>query len=295
MILSRRLFLVALCVIVGALGVATAAPYRNLLRKVAYDAWWSPDHVEASLAFSSYWISHARKLRYNPDRGLWDFDWSRTESAGLGGLESGQLAWHRGDFNAAITHLEEHQRRSGESEESLFWLAMSYLRQAEARNCLDPALMAIGSSAQSSDGGPGHLHADDEHARMCSLPLVVHHRDEDPSRAAADLFERLLRHHDSDNRLYRWLLNFCYMTVGGFPHEVPADYRIESPFIDTFYGEPSADFVARTSRLTFRDAARGARGRRLEFRQGGRGGGFRRRRLPRHRHRRPLLGASHAA
>jgi len=36
------------------------------------------------------------------------------------------------------------------------------------------------------------------------------------------ILERLLDRYDPQNSLYRWLLNFCYMTIDRFPDGVPA-------------------------------------------------------------------------
>ncbi len=244
----RFVFLV-FCIVLAVLAAALAAPHGNLLRKVVHDAWTSPADIGPSIAFSRYWTTHVRALRYSPDRGVSNFDWSRNGGADLDEFEKGRLAWHRGEFRTAVAHLEEHQRRRGESREGLFWLAMAYLRLAEAENCLAPLI---------GEPGSGHglaFHRPDAHGSMCSLPLDVHHRQEGPSRTAALLFERLLDHYDPEDRLYRWLLNFCYMTVGGYPQEVPERYRLQGAFVDAFYGAPSLEFERRTSHLAFRDVA----------------------------------------
>ncbi|HEY3568908.1 MAG TPA: CRTAC1 family protein [Thermoanaerobaculia bacterium] len=173
-----------------------------------------------------YFIDAMESLSFDPEHGVWSFRNSRA--TGKDDLALGRLAFHRGDFTGAIRRLEHHVARSGESEEGLFWLAMSYMRRAEAENCL--AKMVDGG--QEPPGLAGH-----HHAGYCSLPLERFHDHRDDSRQAARIWTRLLDRYDPESRLYRWLLNFSLMTVDGFPAEVPARYRISTPFIDSFYGE----------------------------------------------------------
>ena len=89
----------------------------------------------------------------------------------------------------------------------------------------------------------------------CALyPLTVYHDDKADSRRAAALFTTLLRDYASENLVYRWLLNFSHMTTGGYPQEVPTEYRIEGPFIDHFY-RSDAVAVPNTEGLLFVDRA----------------------------------------
>src|SRR5262249_19891544 len=67
--------------------------------------------------------------------------------------------------------------------------------------------------------------------------------------------EELLERCDGSNRLYRWLLNYNYMVVNGFPQEAPEKYRISSQFIDAFYGARRKEVEAKYSWLSFEDRA----------------------------------------
>jgi len=91
--------------------------------------------------------------------------------------------------------------------------------------------------------------------QLCALPLTQFHQRAESSRAAAKIFEELLDRYDHDNRLYQWLLNFNYMTVNGFPQEVPPKYLIKTKFIDSFYGEKKKEIEAQFASLSFVDRA----------------------------------------
>src|SRR5262249_4528600 len=91
---------------------------------------------------------------------------------------------------------------------------------------------------------------------VCTLPITVYQRKIEKSLAAARILEKLLDHYDSSNRLYQWLLNFSYMTIGRFPDSVPSKYRIDSPFIDAFYGEGKKRAEAENPDFAFVDRAR---------------------------------------
>lgn len=186
-----------------------------------------------------------RKLHMNPEKKHQDFS-AETErlradpDASL--LDLGILAWHRGDFAEAIEKIEAHHATKGEDENSLYWLALSYVRFAEARNCVAKL------------EGAGHDAHD--HTGMCALPLTVHHTEKDPSRRAMGLFAKLLDDHDSQNRIYRWLLNLSAMTIDAFPAEVPERYRLTGDVVDHFYGRGREEAEKKHAHLAFHDRAR---------------------------------------
>lgn len=218
-----------------------------------------------------YWLTYMQKLVLDPSSGRYDF--RLTPDGGLDDLEAGRLAFHRGEFPRAVALLERRLRQVGETEPGLFWLAMSYMRLGEAENCLANLVSpvqqgqiatATGSmdhralaAGRSPVGLAAATHFSD-HAAFCSLPLRRPHDLQQPSRRAAWLFARLLDHFHPDPdsaRLYRWLLNFCYMTVGGFPAEVPRRFLIQTPFIDAFYGAAAERARQRYGDLRFTDRA----------------------------------------
>jgi hypothetical protein len=195
-----------------------------------------------------YFIDAMEALSFDPKAGVWSFKNSRA--AGTDDLVQGRLAFHRGDFSGAIRDLEHQVARHGESEEALFWLAMSHMRRAEAENCLAKMVGGGQQAGPALHGLAGH-----DHAGYCSLPLERYHDRQDDSRQAAKVWTRLLDRYDSENRLYRWLLSFSLMTVNGFPSEVPARYRIATPFIDSFYGEEARRVREKYSSLKLTDRA----------------------------------------
>ena len=200
-----------------------------------------------TIRFFTYWVEYYKQLRYNPEKGTYDFEWVVNDPSSLDDLDDyalGVLAWHRGDFTGAVSYLEGHHSNEGVSERSLFWLAMSYVRLAETENCLNTLL-----SPDTGTLRPAHQ-------KMCTLPLTMYHTQTEYSRLAADVFQRLLDEYDDENRLYRWLLNFCYMTVGGFPEEVPPQYLVQGPFIDHFYGPHVEQLQTEYAYLRFSDYAK---------------------------------------
>lgn len=192
----------------------------------------------------SYWFDFVGKLKLD-EEGFYSFE--GIDETNLSEFEKGKLAYHRGEFSSAIKLIESNVKNQGETETKLFWLAMSYMRQAEADNCLTKLI---------SDSEHTNHHGQTNHNQLCALPLTRFHDQAQSARTAAKLFEKLLDDYNEDNRLYRWLLNFNYMTVNGFPQEVPAKYLIETEFIDTFYGERKNKTAAEYSYLSFSERAR---------------------------------------
>lgn len=82
--------------------------------------------------------------------------------------------------------------------------AIAYLRLAEQNNC--------------------SLNHNEE---SCLFPIKGQgvHTEPEPARRAIVLYEKLLTAFPDDLNS-RWLLNLCYMTVGGYPHEVPPVWLI---------------------------------------------------------------------
>jgi hypothetical protein len=206
-------------------------------------------HENKNLSFCiNYWTKYMGLLAYDEQRRVYSF--AKTPEEGMDDFERGKLAYHRGDFPRATSLIRAEMERSGESEEKLFWLALGLMRQAEAENCL-AALVGdpLGSDAAHSKD---RHHAD---GRWCSLPIVSTHTRAEFARTAAELFERMLDRYDGSNKLYQWLLNFNYMTVGKFPQDVPPKYLIRGRFADAFYGKGKAEVEARFPHLAFPDRA----------------------------------------
>ncbi len=192
-----------------------------------------------------YFHTYVAKMRWNPERGQKDLTHAAEvlleSDANPDLLEAGKMYWHLGDFGAAVTNIEAYHRDQPESEDSIFWLALSYMRLAESKNCLDRLL-------DKSDILPNQV--------MCTLPLDAHHRKQVYSRQAAKTFEKLLEKYNQEDRIYQWLLNYSYMTVNGFPNEVPQRYQLSGNFVDHFYGEIKDKMEKKYSYLQLRDKAK---------------------------------------
>ena len=91
-------------------------------------------------------------------------------------------------------------------------------------------------------------------AESCILPIQGRgiHRDQEGSRKAIRYFTEVLqsRHSSAKLRLRaKWLLNLAFMTINGYPDEVPQDYRIASSVFAS--QEPWPKFVNIAPRLNF--------------------------------------------
>ncbi|MEE2778300.1 MAG: VCBS repeat-containing protein, partial [Acidobacteriota bacterium] len=116
---------------------------------------------------------------------------------------------------------------------TVFRLGVAYLRYGETQNCTQR-----------------------HNADSCILPIRGDgvHTDETGSRAAIDAFLHVLEGTQRTDPLHIksvWLLNLAYMTVGGYPDEVPPDYRLAP---DVFESEESFPrFVNVAARLGLAD------------------------------------------
>ncbi|HEY7214961.1 MAG TPA: CRTAC1 family protein [Thermoanaerobaculia bacterium] len=246
---SRRFLrlLVILLILFVAAGFGFRRAYPGMTSGMLNQLRYATFAESRSLfAANFYWLEFMQKLSFDPRRGMWTFDGVREE--GLSDFDRGLLEFHRGKLAQALPLLERSLKAEGESEERLFWLAMTEMRLAEATNCL----------AKMRQEGPAGLagHAAHGHGLFCVLPLVRPHEDRELSRRAMRHWTRLLDRYDPDDRLYRWLLNFSAMTIQEFPQGVPPRYRIATPFIDAFYGETARRTRAKYSWLHFTDHAR---------------------------------------
>lgn len=223
----------------------------------------------------NYWLAFMEHLGPQEPDGLYGFPDAESQSADS---DPCLMAFHRGEFDDAVGCLQSEIQTSGANEDRLFWLAMSALRQAEQQNCLAPLTAAHGvDDPAGSDAshnpfalaafsatavGRGDDHASEGHGvghrrrqqRFCTLPLENHHRRQTAAKLAARTFEELLERY-GDNDLHRWLLNFSHMTLGNFPEQVAADRRIDTPFIDSFYGAERERKERRYAHLRFEDRA----------------------------------------
>lgn len=211
---------------------------------------------------NSYWLEFMQKLSFDPAVGMWTFD--AVQEEGLSDFERGRLAFHRGRFAEAVPLLEASVEREGDSRERLFWLAMTHMRLAEATNCLAPLRgedERNESPLREGEGRDGKAaglagHAAHEHGLFCTLPLTRPHEEKQHSRRAMELLTLLLDRYDPEDRLHRWLLNFSAMTIEEFPQGVPERYRLDSPFVDAFYGDTARRRREKYSWLRFTDRAR---------------------------------------
>jgi tetratricopeptide (TPR) repeat protein len=198
----------------------------------------------------AYMAKFLSKLEPNPSTGWFDF--TAAEQNADKAIERGKIAYHSGDFSEAMESFETAINEDGATSELLFWLAITSLRYGEALNCLGTAK-------------PGKRHPKFEEnidkeldpmnrQAKTTLPVTRYHEAPESTRRAAKLFTQLLER-DGPNMLIQWLLNYCHMTLGDFPHGVPKKWRIKSSFIDSYYGETAKQRTADHADLIFIDRA----------------------------------------
>lgn len=129
-----------------------------------------------------------------------------------------------GEEKKAIEIYQELLKKAQETglfdtDKILSQLALSYMRLGEKMNCV-------------------HNHS----TESCIFPLsaAAVHQDKYGSQKAIELYKSILKL-DPRNMEARWLLNIAYMTVGGYPQDVPAEYLLKlipneaksfKPFVD---------------------------------------------------------------
>ncbi len=236
--------------------VAFRFTYRGFTDALLSDLRHAPfSEVVDQYRFFRYYVDTYQDLALDPATGLVDLEVAASEArlaSGMSDFERGRLSFHRGAFAAAVRQIESDVEKRGESEEKLFWLAMSYLRVGEVENCLDHLL-----AEPRRDGEPpmSGFHHSAMAAAYCTLPIEQVHREREPAQRAAALFQRLLESYRPGDELYRWLLNFCHMALGLFPEGVPEEHRIDSEFAGRFYGPHRERTAERFAALSFRDRA----------------------------------------
>ncbi len=114
-------------------------------------------------------------------------------------------------------------------------LGMAYLRLGERTNCIY-----------------------DHSNQSCILPIAGRgvHKNKTGSQKAIELFT-LLVEHDATDHESQWLLNIAYMTIGGYPQQVPAALLIKGLDADNASVKPFTD-VAMNLGLNTRNMAGGS-------------------------------------
>lgn len=120
-----------------------------------------------------------------------------------------------GEEDKAIQIFEGLTRDDPDHRLEIAWrdLALAYLRQGERTNCIN-----------------GHA------SGSCIMPISGGgiHTDPVGSEKAIALYKDMLRRNPNDFES-RWLINLAYMTLGKYPHEVPAGLLIPNMEGDTTY------------------------------------------------------------
>ena len=113
-------------------------------------------------------------------------------------LRAGASAEAAALFEQVRGQAAAHRFRTRPSLEEM--IALAYLRLGEQQNCID-----------------------DHNLASCLLPISAEgvHKAQDGSRAAIAYYRAILAKTPYD-LTSRWLLNIAYMTVGEYPHQVPA-------------------------------------------------------------------------
>ncbi len=157
------------------------------------------------------------------------------ESRWRGHFEVGTLELRLGNEAVAIEHLTKSYKLLGRvgqrlpegwDDHTLFELGVAYLRMGETQNC------CLRHNPES-----------------CILPIRGGglHTDKTGSRKAIELFTELLARPGIDIRMQhktQWLLNIAYMTIGGYPDDVPDAHRIPPEVFESDQPFPRFENVA---------------------------------------------------
>lgn len=102
-------------------------------------------------------------------------------------------------------------------------LALAYMRLGERTNCIN-----------------------NHSSKACIYPIqgVGIHADKYGSQKAIALYSKLLKNNSTDYES-RWLLNIAYMTVGGYPKDVPTEYLLKIDSTNTDQTRPFKDVAMR--------------------------------------------------
>jgi hypothetical protein len=195
--LLGRSILVVLCVVllVGAFAVSR---YPALGRLVIGELWYAPQpDARGLITMAWYWGSFLDRLRYDPEQRIYHFGpllREMEQDPQADRLERAQLYFHQGDFDRAARDLKAVIEARGESEETLFWQALTEMRLAETVNCLDTLVhdSSQGNTALSPQVFPSGTarHGEMGHglgkgrSSMCVVPLAAFHQQASHSEQA---------------------------------------------------------------------------------------------------------------
>ena len=143
-------------------------------------------------------------------------------------LEIGKLHYHWGNFPAAISHLSRALTTDAKRKETLQWLAVSHMRQAEQSEVLK-------SSA---------------YQNKLALPVSSPYSDSSHTLQAIKYLKELHASYHQTRPLSRWLIILNYLMLGKIPDEIPLPYRHHGIFLEQFYG-----LVRTPSPVSFTDRA----------------------------------------
>ena len=235
-----------ICFVIVFIGLAgLALQYPGIVEEVFFEITnGSFDDLRNYGSFLVYFGSYLGQLA--PDEnGIWDFKAALKQAEASSDIfHQALIRHHAGDFHLAKKDFEKSIPLENPSETQLFWQSINYMRMGESENCL----------AKLTDS-KSHVHNGGSVARVCTLPIEMAHTQSFGADRAAEIFNRLLDEYNPKNKLYQWLLNFNYMTLNGFPHDVPQKYLIQTPFIDLFYGKHAEKMKQKYSHLSFTDKA----------------------------------------
>jgi tetratricopeptide (TPR) repeat protein len=164
-------------------------------------------------------------------------------------LSLGKRQLWLGECRPAINHLEDafrivqsdrNKRPDSRWGKTLFQLALANLRLGEMENCV-------------------HCNNGDS----CLLPIRAAgiHAQQEGSQAAIKHFTQFLNENPAHSEA-RWMLNIAYMTIGGYPDQVPSQWRISPDHfqsVDSFpkfaniASDRSVDLVNLSGGMTLED------------------------------------------
>jgi hypothetical protein len=150
------------------------------------------------------------------------------DQLGLNRLRDGENEQAVDDLKHALALLRDvpSAKRRDKEIEVHYHLGVAYMRWGETRNCVQ-----------------------NHNADSCLLPIRDGgvHVDQAGSRGAIEHFEKVIQYTRADDPYHvasRWLVNVMYMTIGGYPQDVPEDVLIDPEVFTTKIDFPRFPEVA---------------------------------------------------
>ena len=195
------------------------------------------EEVRYKFEFINYFTEHISALKKNIG-GVYEIEIPLDPEQSL--LSSGIDHFHLGNFKRAAQIFQAEIDREGENEERLLWLAVANMRIRESA----PANMRDARGSLSFDVDQPQI----QESGVLSLPIL-----RDSRSLASEALEKLQHYPEG---LYQWLSVLDQLTRGATWNDIPQQYKVNTPYLEVFYGKYFQQMNEKYSQLNFTDRAK---------------------------------------